>query len=161
MPRKKQPAVLPVGLAEIVDAGPVGGSDVAIFGLGNLCEMAGELKTRLEAEGFSAAVINPRFVKPIDKEAVARFAKSARILVTMEDHALKGGYGSAVLEALDELGLSVPAVRIGWPDQFIEHGKVDQLRATHGLSVAAALEQLRPLLAHAAETQVAVRPEAG
>ena len=161
VPRKAQPGILPVGVAEVMDAGPKGGSDVAIFGLGNMCEMAGELKSRLDLEGFSAAVINPRFVKPIDKDAVARFAKSARILVTMEDHALMGGFGAAVLEALDELGLSVPVVRIGWPDKFIEHGKVEQLRASHGLSVEAALDQLRPLLALAAESQVAARPEAG
>jgi 1-deoxy-D-xylulose-5-phosphate synthase len=57
-----------------------------------------------------------------------------------------GGFGSAVLEALDELGSSVPVVRIGWPDHFIEHGKVDALRARYGLTVEAAREQLLPLL---------------
>ena len=57
-----------------------------------------------------------------------------------------GGFGSAVVEALDEMGLSVPVVRIGWPDQFIEHGKVDELRARYGLTVEAALAQVLPLL---------------
>jgi 1-deoxy-D-xylulose-5-phosphate synthase len=59
-----------------------------------------------------------------------------------------GGFGSAVIEALQELGSAVPVVRIGWPDQFIEHGKVDDLRAKYGLTVDAAEAQVLPLLAH-------------
>jgi 1-deoxy-D-xylulose-5-phosphate synthase len=58
-----------------------------------------------------------------------------------------GGFGSAVVEALEDIGSAVPVVRIGWPDQFIEHGKVDDLRKKHGLSVDAALAQVLPLLA--------------
>jgi 1-deoxy-D-xylulose-5-phosphate synthase len=57
-----------------------------------------------------------------------------------------GGFGSAVIEALEELGIRVPVVRIGWPDKFIEHGKVDDLRARYGLTVEDALTQVRPLL---------------
>jgi 1-deoxy-D-xylulose-5-phosphate synthase len=59
---------------------------------------------------------------------------------------LMGGFGSAVLEALSEMGFHTPVVRIGWPDRFIEHGKVEALRAKHGISVEAALEKLEPLL---------------
>jgi 1-deoxy-D-xylulose-5-phosphate synthase len=58
-----------------------------------------------------------------------------------------GGFGSAVIEALDDMGVSVPVVRIGWPDNFIEHGKVDALRAKYGLTVEAALAEVLPLLA--------------
>ena len=61
-----------------------------------------------------------------------------------------GGFGSAVIEALEEMGSTVPVVRIGWPDQFIEHGKVDELRARYGLTVEAALAQVLPLLSRAA-----------
>jgi 1-deoxy-D-xylulose-5-phosphate synthase len=57
-----------------------------------------------------------------------------------------GGFGSAVVEYLSTRNLKVPIVRIGWPDAFIEHGKIDQLRAKYGLSVEAALEQSRPFL---------------
>ncbi|MGB8259268.1 MAG: 1-deoxy-D-xylulose-5-phosphate synthase [Terracidiphilus sp.] len=134
---------LPVGKAEILKDG----SDVAILGLGPLCAMGAELATRLEAEGYSAAVVNPRFVKPIDKEMLAAFASRVAAFVTFEDHVRMGGFGSAVLEALEELGSQLPVVRIGWPDQFIEHGKVDALRALHGLSVDAAYAQVIPLLA--------------
>jgi 1-deoxy-D-xylulose-5-phosphate synthase len=142
VPRKAEPAVLPVGKAEVIRDG----SRVAILGLGPLITMAGELSKRLEEEGISAAVINPRFIKPLDREMLAAYAGRVAAFVTFEDHVKMGGFGAAVTEALEEMGFAVPVLRIGWPDQFIEHGKVDDLRARHGLSVDAALEQLRPLL---------------
>ncbi len=109
--------------------------------------MAREMAARLEREGLSAAVINPRFIKPIDREMLAQYAKRVAAFVTFEDHVKMGGFGSAVVEALDEMGCTLPVVRIGWPDQFVEHGKVDDLRTKHGLSVDAAMEQVTPLLA--------------
>lgn len=141
--RKAEPEVLPVGKAEVSQDG----SDVAILGLGPLVTMARELGLRLEREGYSSAVINPRFVKPIDREMLAQYAKRVAAFVTFEDHVKMGGFGSAVVEALDEMGCTIPVVRIGWPDQFIEHGKVDDLRAKYGLSVDAAMQQVLPLLA--------------
>jgi 1-deoxy-D-xylulose-5-phosphate synthase len=146
--RKAEPATLTIGKAEILQDG----SDVAILGLGPLLPMAEELAALLEREGISAAVVNPRFVKPLDHEMLAGFASRVAAFVTFEDHAVMGGFGSAVAEALDELNIegrvpAVPVVRIGWPNQFIEHGKVDDLRQKHGVSVEAALEQVLPLLA--------------
>jgi len=141
--RKAEPQALPVGKAEILQDG----SDVAILGLGPMTAMARQLAALVERAGYSAAVINPRFIKPIDREMLAEYARRVAAFVTFEDHVKMGGFGSAVVEALEELGSSVPVVRIGWPDQFIEHGKVDDLRAKHGLSVDAALAQVLPLLA--------------
>jgi len=105
------------------------------------------LAAMLEQEGFSAAVINPRFAKPIDRDCVAEYGQRCGLLVTMEDHVLAGGFGSAVLEELNGLELTVPLVRVGWPDQFIEHGKVEALREKYGLTAEAALEKARPHLA--------------
>jgi len=68
------------------------------------------------------------------------------VIVTLEDHVLRGGFGSAVLEELNTLGLTTPVVRIGWPDRFIEHGKQEALRAKYGITSEAALEKLRPYL---------------
>src|SRR5579883_902716 len=141
-PVKEHPAAIPIGTAELIQDG----EDVAIFGLGALLPMAQELAAKLEDQGHSAAVINPRFVKPLDREMLARYAQRAGVIVTFEDHVLMGGFGSAVMEALNEMQLSVPVVRIGWPDHFIEHGKVEQLRAKYGISVEAALEKLAPYL---------------
>jgi 1-deoxy-D-xylulose-5-phosphate synthase len=139
---KAHPVALPLGVAEVVREG----EDIAILGLGALLPMAQELAAALEQEGRSAAVINPRFVKPLDRGMLARYAKKVHAFVTFEDHVLMGGFGSAVLEALNEMGYHLPVVRIGWPDRFIEHGKVEALRAKHGISVEAALEKLEPLL---------------
>ncbi|QNI32621.1 1-deoxy-D-xylulose-5-phosphate synthase [Alloacidobacterium dinghuense] len=139
---KARPAALPIGKAEVI----ADGDDVAIFGLGALLPMAKELAAKLEQQGYSAAVINPRFVKPLDRDMIARYAQRVGVIVTFEDHVLMGGFGSAVMEGLGEIQLPVPVVRIGWPDRFIEHGKVEQLRARYGISVEAALEKLAPYL---------------
>jgi 1-deoxy-D-xylulose-5-phosphate synthase len=141
--RKPEPQAIPVGKAEVI----TDGSDVAILGLGTMFPLAQKLAANLERDGFSAALINPRFVKPLDREVIERYARRVAAFVTFEDHVRMGGFGSAVAEVIEELGLSVPVVRIGWPDQFIEHGKVDQLRTRYGLTVEAAYEQLQPLLA--------------
>ncbi len=128
-----------------------------MLGLGALLPMATELADALEREGRSAAVINPRFVKPLDGEMLASYARKVQAFVTFEDHVLMGGFGSAVLEALSEMGLQTPVVRIGWPDRFIDHGKVDALRAKHGVSVEAALEKLEPMLKPVAKRRLVAR----
>jgi len=143
VPRKSSPQVLPVGKAEVI----ADGSDVAVLGLGTMLPLAVELAARLEAEGHSVAVINPRFIKPLDREMLQTYARRVAAFVTIEDAVKMGGFGSAVIEALDEIGINVPVVRIGWPDQFIEHGKVDALRAKYGLTVEDAYAQVLPLLA--------------
>ena len=150
---KEQPIALPIGVAEVVKDG----HDIAIFGLGAMLPEAMRLATMLEREGFSAAVINPRFAKPIDRACVAEYGRNCGLLVTLEDHVLAGGFGSAVLETLNELELSVPTVRVGWPDAFIEHGKVEALREKYGLTAEAALEKARPYLAAMESRRLALR----
>jgi 1-deoxy-D-xylulose-5-phosphate synthase len=140
--RKPEPREIPLGKAEVLQDG----SDVAILGLGTMMPLATELAARLESEGFSAALINPRFIKPLDREMLAKYASRVAAFVTFEDHVKMGGFGSAVLETLEDMGSSVPVIRIGWPDQFIEQGHVDDLRAKYGLTVEAAMEQVTPML---------------
>jgi 1-deoxy-D-xylulose-5-phosphate synthase len=135
--------VLPLGKAEVISDG----TDVAILGLGPMIALAQDLGARLERDGFSAAVINPRFVKPLDREMLELYSRRVKAFVTFEDHVKMGGFGSAVVEAFDEMGIRLPVVRIGWPDLFIEHGKVDALRIKYGITVEDALAQLLPLLA--------------
>jgi 1-deoxy-D-xylulose-5-phosphate synthase len=142
--RKPEPQVLEIGKAEVL----ADGSDVAILGLGPMISLAEELAIRLGRDGYSAAVINPRFVKPLDRDVLEHYAQRVAAFVTFEDHVRMGGFGSAVVEALQDLGVSTPVVRIGWPDRFIEHGKVDSLRAKYGLTVEEAETQVLPLLAH-------------
>jgi len=143
-PVKDVPHVIPVGKAELLQNGE--NDQVAIFALGALVPMAEDIARKLESEGFPAAVINARFAKPIDVEMLEFYARSVQAILTLEDHVLKGGFGSAVLEELSNLGLNCPVVRIGWPDQFIEHGKIEALRAKYGITVDAAMDRLRPHL---------------
>jgi len=138
---KEQPVAIPIGEAELLEHS--GHDRVAIFSLGALLPLAREIAATLAAEGVAAAVINARFAKPVDAGMIAQYARSAEILVTLEDHVLAGGFGSAVLEELNRQGLSTPVLRIGWPDQFIEQGKPDELRKKYGLTAEAALAQLR------------------
>jgi 1-deoxy-D-xylulose-5-phosphate synthase len=139
-PVKDVPRALPIGKAELLEHGD--NPRVAIFALGSLVPMAREIARRLEGDGFSPAVINARFAKPLDVEMLEFYARSVDVILTLEDHALRGGFGSAVLEELNELGVTTPVVRIGWPDQFIEHGKPDELRAKYKIGVEAALQRL-------------------
>ena len=135
-PVKAEPEAIEIGKAEVLRGRP--GAEVVIFGLGALLPEAERLARMLEERGFSVAVINPRFAKPIDRECVDAFGEKCGLVVTFEDHVLAGGFGSAVLETLNELRIDVPMIRIGWPDEFIEHGKVETLREKYGLTAEAA-----------------------
>ena len=137
VPIKDQPKLLEIGKAEVIqNFSNNGGRKVALFRLGNMMNLARKAAAQLAAEGYDVAVINPRFTKPLD-------AGHDRILRPrggrgrdLEDHVLMGGYGSAVLELFNEKRITTPVVRIGWPDQFIEHATtVDDLRKKYGLTV--------------------------
>ena len=141
---KKSPMALPIGKAEVIRHG----QKVVIWSYGQMLPMAMQLSDELKKEeGIEAAVINARFVKPLDTALLELFSRTADVVVTFEDHVIKGGFGSAILEELSNLGISTPLVRIGWPDEFIEHGKPEALRDQYGLSVKAAKEKLLPHLA--------------
>ncbi len=153
---KAEPQLLEIGKAEVVDGE---GTDVALLGLGNLFEMAEETKARLEAEGYSVSLINPRWIKPLDTDCLEKFARQCTVLCTFEDHVLQNGFGAAVIEHLHDAGIHTPVERIGWPDQFIEHGKPDILREKHGLTADAAVEKIsRHLPASKTRTAEAVTP---
>jgi 1-deoxy-D-xylulose-5-phosphate synthase len=139
---KDQPELIPIGKAEVLQHG----TQVAIFGLGALLPMAQQVAQELEAKGYSCAVINPRTVKPLDTGTLEFFGRSVDLIITLEDHVLAGGFGSAMLEELNNRGIDTPVVRIGWPDKFVDHGKVDALRERYGVSVKAALEKALPYL---------------
>ncbi len=152
-PVKDQPVALEIGVAEVVKKG----TDVTIFGLGALFHLAEETAMRLEAQGLSVALINPRFAKPIDRHTVERYTKDAGLVITFEDHVLAGGFGSAILETMNALEITTPVVRIGWPDEFIEHGRVDALRQKYGITADEALLQAQPYLQAIQQAHLATR----
>ena len=132
VPVKAGPSAVPVGQAEVLRPG----SDLVIWALGPMVSEAIAIADRLESEdGLSCGVVNARFVKPLDRTLLIEQTARIPLLVTMEDHVLTGGFGSAVLEALQEEDCRVTVERIGWPDRFVEHGSsVEDLRATCGLT---------------------------
>ena len=139
---KPEPKLLEIGKAEVVQHG----REVAIFGLGNMFEVAEEAARKLQEKGISVALINPRWIKPLDTGTLEFFARGVEVLCTIEDHVLHNGFGCAVMEHLYSQGIHTPAVRIGWPDEFIEHGSVPILRKKHGITAEALVEKVLPLL---------------
>lgn len=133
---KEQPQLLEVGKGEVLqNFSNSRGHKVTFLALGNMQKVAKKAADALTAEGFNCAIINPRFTKPLDEELTTRFGSVSEVVVTLEDHVLIGGYGSAVLELFSEKRIQVPVVRIGWPDQFVEHATtVDHLRQKYGLT---------------------------
>ena len=92
-------------------------------------------------------MVNARFVKPLDEKLLVQHAKEHQFIISMEDNVLNGGFGSAMLEKLQENNISIPFKRIGWPDKFIPHGdSVSSLREKFGLSRIGILEQTQLFL---------------
>ena len=145
VPIKDQPKIIEVGKAEVIqNFSQNGRRKVALFGLGNMLSVARQAAQELSEQGFDAAIINPRFTKPIDAGTTEFFGRAADVVVTLEDHVLPGGYGSSVLELFSEKQVQTPVVRIGWPDKFIEHATtVEYLREKHGLTAANTVAQVK------------------
>jgi 1-deoxy-D-xylulose-5-phosphate synthase len=139
---KAKPQLLEIGKSEVV----ADGSDIAIFALGNMFEMGEAAKEILEAEGHSVALINPRWIKPLDAACIEKFGKKCRAVLTFEDHVLHHGFGAAVIEHLHTAGVHTPVARVGWPDAFVEHGKPDILREKHGLTAQTGVDRVLAVL---------------
>ena len=151
IPIKEKPEAIEVGKAQRLQSG----SDIDIWAIGAMVADAEKLARCLSENGIEAGVVNARFVKPLDTVLLAESAQSSRLIVTMEDHVITGGLGSAVMEALQTADLhSCPVERIGWPDAFIEHGSsVNKLRDENGLSPQAILERVIAKFAKVAALQ--------
>ena len=152
---KAEPKLLEVGKAEVIKHGSTQPVRVALFGLGGMCQVAEQAAAMLEARGISAAVINPRWIKPLDTAMIEFFARSVDVICTLEDHVLHNGFGCSVMEHLGDQHIPTPVVRIGWPDQFVEHGSPEILRKKHGLTADAAVEKILPLLQPISKSAVA------
>ena len=125
VPLNPEIKVLKIGKGEVIQDG----SDIAIFAYGHTVEWAQKVADKFEKEGVSVAVINARFAKPIDKELIVKYAFKVRCLITTEEHSLKGGFGSAVLEALqEEQVVHIPVKCIGLGDMVLEHGSPNAQR---------------------------------
>ena len=121
------------------------GSDVLLLGLGALHGASEEAARLLRQEGISVTQVDPRWVKPLDPR-LASVAGAHRLVVTVEDNVLAGGFGAAVAEVLADEEVATPLLRLGVPDQFLQHGKRDALLAELGLDAVGVAERVRKRL---------------
>ncbi len=143
VPMDQELKKLEIGKAEIVREG----TDIAIIAIGNMVVPSLEAAKRLAGDGISAAVVNARFVKPLDQQLIIQTAKATGKIVTVEEHALLGGFGSAVLECIDAAGISgIKSMRIGLPDCYIEHGTQAVLRKKYGLDADGIYRKIREFI---------------
>jgi len=134
---------LEIGRGELLSDG----DDLAIIAIGVTVYPALEAACMLAADGIRAMVINARFVKPLDRETILQAASRTGILLTVEENALHGGFGSAILELLESAGMSdVRTKRLGIPDRFVEHGSQRQLRSDLGLDASGIAAAAKTLL---------------
>ena len=123
---------LPIGVGEILREGEL----AAVIAVGTMVRPSLEAVERLADEGFSLSVMNARFVKPLDRDLILDLAQRTGVIITVEENVLEGGFGSAVLELLEEECLDeVRVMRLGFPDHYIEQGEQSELRSLYGLDV--------------------------
>ena len=142
VPMDRKLKELPIGKAELLRDG----TDVAIIAIGVSVWPAVKAAEQLSQEGLSTAVINARFVKPLDQELIVSVAKRVRYVVTVEEGCQMGGFGSAVLEALSDAGVNVRTKVLGLPDWYIEQGPQDLLRERYGLTTDGIYRSVKELV---------------
>ncbi|HEX8939321.1 MAG TPA: 1-deoxy-D-xylulose-5-phosphate synthase N-terminal domain-containing protein, partial [Candidatus Limnocylindrales bacterium] len=147
---EREPRRIPVGRAESLREG----SDVVIVGFGPIVERGRQAADALAAEGWSVGLVNARFAKPLDRGLILDAVRGRKLVVTLEESVVTGGFGSGVLELIEEARLTDPGLRdvavrlIGIPaDRFVDHGAVADLRRLLRLDVAGIAEQIREALA--------------
>ncbi len=142
VPMDQEMKTLPIGRGELLKDG----TDIAIVAIGVTVWHAVHAAERLEQEGISSAVINARFVKPLDHALIGQVAKHVRCVLTVEEGAKMGGFGSAVLESLSDQGITnVPTRLMGLPDWYIEQGPQDLLREKYGLTADGIYQEAKRL----------------
>jgi 1-deoxy-D-xylulose-5-phosphate synthase len=137
------------------------GDDVLIVAIGTLAHAALDAAVSLQSDGFSCAVVNARFVKPLDRERIVALARRCGAVVTVEEHSAMGGFGSAVLEALAEAGAPTPTRCLAVPDRVIEHGNPGEISASLGLDADGIERAVRELLGAARDRSTGAEPAPG
>ena len=136
--------ILPLGKAEVLQEG----SRITLLALGSMVHIAQEAAARISEEaGITPTVINARFAKPLDAETILRYAAQDTLLVTLEEHAVTGGFGSAVLELFNQHGMDTRKVMtIGIADSFVQHGNTARLKEMQGLDTDSIVAKIKERL---------------
>jgi len=139
VPLQEPVVALPIGQGELLREG----SDLLLVAIGTMVAAAQAIAGRLAAEGLSCAVINARFIKPLDRDLISRWARSTRKVVALEEGCAPGGFTSAVAELLADERIARPLLRCAVPDHIVHHGDQTRLMDEEGLSVEALLNRIR------------------
>jgi 1-deoxy-D-xylulose-5-phosphate synthase len=140
---ESSPEPIPLGTAEVLTRG----DDLLILAIGHMVPPSLTAHRLLKEQGIETTVVNCRFVKPMDADTITRLARAIPRIVTVEENALQGGFGSAVLELLADHGVGAVTVkRLGIPDHFIEHGSASVLRKKYGLDAESIVQTARQMV---------------
>ena len=126
------------GKSEIITKG----KDIAILAIGSMLDVAAELDEKLIDRGYKPTIINARFVKPIDEELIDELSNNHKLIVTIEENVISGGYGMNVLKYVNENALNIKVLNKALPDKFIEHGEASELKGIYGLEADKILEDI-------------------
>jgi 1-deoxy-D-xylulose-5-phosphate synthase len=118
------------GAGEVIRSG----EDITLLALGDMVGVAVQVDEILRGEGVGCTVVNARFAKPIDSGFLADICRGKKLVVTLEDNIINGGFGSAVSESLREANPDVPVLVLGLPDRYVDHGTIEELLGEIGLS---------------------------
>ena len=129
---------IPVAKAEVLCTG----KDIVLIAIGNMVAIAEQAALELAVLGVQATVINARFIKPLDAAGIIEHVTATGRVITIEEHVLAGGFGSAVLEVLESKNLNkIKVTRLGIADQFVEHGQTSIMYQKYGLTVENVVKQ--------------------
>ena len=117
-------------------------SDIALVAVGSMVKTALEVRSRLREAGYSCTLVNARFVKPLDEELLRRLAAEHKLVATLEENVLSGGFGEHVTQYLNQCGTDARIVNIAIPDEYVEHGNVDILRKETGIDADSIVKKL-------------------
>ena len=142
---------LPIGKGEVMREGNAG----AIFAIGNEVWPSMQAAEILAKEGIEVAVINARFIKPLDDELIAKYCRPFTKIITVEEGSLAGGFGAAIMERVQQLGIrDVAFHRIGIPDEYVHHGAQDVLRAQYDLDANGIAKRVREFVGTRSEAKI-------
>ncbi|MDR0351160.1 MAG: 1-deoxy-D-xylulose-5-phosphate synthase [Puniceicoccales bacterium] len=137
------PDIMDVGTAEIVTKG----SDVCIVSLGSMYNTAWTLHENLSSSHISCTILNARFINPIDEKLILEMASNHSLMVSLEDHTMKNGFGSSLAELLCINGISTPIKIFGWPNEFLEHATSTEFLATkYAMTPSAMIDEIKKVL---------------
>lgn len=131
-------APVELGKAELIYAE----GDICLLAVGSMVKTAEEVRDILNASGYKCSIVNARFVKPIDLEAVKWASVNHKLVVSMEENVASGGYGEKVREAMDDLAEDTGFLQIAIPDEYVEHGNVEQLKQEIGMDAKSIADRI-------------------